>query len=524
MTALEQQIHRDLLQTNDRLANEILQLKAEVQWLKEQVGLAKKRLFGPSSEQNPPGQEALLFNEAEVEAAHELPAPESETVTYTRRKSIGHRELQLADLPVEEIDYDLPEEDRICPACAGPMHEMGADVRQEIKIVPPSITLVKHNRTKYACRRCDRNAEKTPILAAPMPIAAFPNSLASPSAVAYIMCQKFVESSPLYRQEQSLHRLGFDIPRQTMANWMIAGAAWLEHIYARMYAHLLERDILHADETPVQVLEEAGRDAQKKSYMWLYRSGRYGPPIVLFDYQQTREGEHPRRFLTGYRGYLQADGYAGYEGLPGVVLSGCFAHARREFVDAISVLPEPVRNKGETSSHRGLVFCSKLYAIERSLHDASPEERHAARQERSQPVLDRFRVWLDGMAACALPKSPLGGAVQYCRNQWPKLITFMEDGRLEIDNNRAERSIKAFVIGRKNWLFANKPRGARASSVIYSIVETAKENGLSPLTYLTHLFEKLPNIKVKDPAALDQLMPWADHVQSEFRVPTRTKR
>jgi transposase len=494
MTLTEEKTHHELLQTNDRLCNQILQLKAENQWLKEQLGLAKKRLYGPSSEQTTPGQAALLFNEAETEAAPEPPAPETETVTYVRRKSNGQREQQLENLPVEEIEYHLTEAQCVCPACDGPMHEMGADIRQEIKIVPPSVTLVKHIRAKYACRRCERNEINTPILTASMPTPAFPNSLASPSAVAHIMSQKFVEGSPLYRQEQSLARLGFELSRQTMANWMLAGADWLQRIYDRMHTLLLERDILHADETTVQVLKEAGRSAQSQSYMWLYRTGRDRPPIVLFEYQPTRAREHAQKFLTGYRGFLNVDGYAGYEGLSGVTLVGCLAHARRKFVDAITVLPKPERNKGTTYSHAGLAFCDRLFAIERDLRDATPQERHAGREKRSKPALDAFRLWLDDMDSQALPRSGLGTAVSYCRNQWPKLIAFLEDGRLEIDNNRSERSIKPFVIGRKNWLFANTPRGARASSLIYSIVETAKENALNPFTCQRRV--KIPQIAV----------------------------
>ena len=524
MILIDPRDHQELLQANTRLSDENLQLKAECQWLKEQLGLSKKRLFGPSSEQAPCGQEVLVFNEAEALAAPEPPAPQTETITYTRRRTPGKRELQLQNLPVEEIHYDLPEAERICPACAGEMHQMGSDVRQEIKIIPASVTLVKHMRAKYACRHCQREETKTPILTAPAPLTAFPNSLASPSSVAYILCQKFLEGSPLYRQEQSLHRLGLDLSRQTMANWMLTGATWLSTLGERMHAYLRERDILHADETTLQVLHEPGRTPQSTSYMWLYRTGRDGPPIVLFDYQPTRHGRHPREYLKGFQGYLHVDGYAGYEGLPDITLVGCWSHARRKFVEAINILPESVRLQGKSNAHDGLAFCSQLFAVERELHDVSAQARHAGRLERSKPLLDRFRLWLDNMASQVLPKSTLTMAVNYCRNQWPKLTRFLKDGRLELDNNRAERSIKPFVIGRKNWLFANTPRGARASSLIYSLVETAKENGISPLPYFTYLFEQLPNIDVNDPSALDLLLPWSQQVQSQFRIPAKSTR
>ena len=425
----------DLRETNSRLSAEVLQLEAEIPWYREQLGLAKKRLFGPSREQAPLGQEALLFNEAEANAAPQAPEPATETILYTRprRKTPGQRDLQLANLPIEQITYELPEDQQVCPACAGALHPMGADTRVEVEIVPALVKVVQHIRTKYACRHCERNEIQTPILPALTPVSAFPNSLASPTAVAPIVCQKFVEGSPLYRQEASFARLGFELSRQTMALWMLTGAGGLEKVSERMHVHLLERDILHADETTLQVLneqrvplvKEAGRAAASPSYMWLYRSGRDGPPIVLYDYQQTREGEHSRRFLTGFCGFLHVDGYVGYEGLPGVTLCGCWEHARRKFVEALQVLPEPTRKKGGTLAHDGLDLCDKLFAIERDLREATPEERFAERHRRSQPLREDLRVWLDEQSAKVLPKSVLGGALSYCRNPWPKLTTFL---------------------------------------------------------------------------------------------------
>jgi transposase len=522
-TAIQRHTSSDPLPKPQSLLEEIAQLKAENQWLKEQLGLAKHRLFAPSSEQSPTGQEALLFNEAELLAVPDAPEPERQTITYTRRKVVGQRELNLAGLPVEEQEYRLPEEEQVCPCCQGRLHEMGADVRTEIKIIPATITVVKHIRTKYACRHCQNHELKTPIVTAPMPTTAFPNSLASPSAVAHIMTQKFVEGSPLYRQQAAFLRLGFELSRQTMANWMLTGASWLDKIYAHMKTHLRKRAVLHADETTLQVLKEAGRAAQTESYMWLYRSGRDGPPIVLFEYQPTRAAAHPSKFLKGFSGYLHVDGYVSYESLGGVTLVGCWAHARRKFVEALNTLPAATRKQGGTASHTGLAFCDALFQIERDLHDVTPEERFAARQKRSLPVLRQFHVWLKSMEAQVLPKSLLGSAVTYCLNQWSKLNNFLLDGRLEIDNNRAERAIKPFVIGRKNWLFSNTPGGARSSAVIYSLVETAKENGLNPLTYLTYLFEQLPNIDLKDPDALDRLLPWADGIQAQFHIPVKSR-
>jgi transposase len=526
MVKLEEKTYQELLEDRRekaQLADQLLLAKAENQWLREQLGLAKSRLYAPSSEASPSGQEFLLFNEAEILADPVAPEPDCQVAGQAkRRKRSGQREMQLASLPIEEIPYTLPEEEQVCPQCAGVLHEMGQDERPEVKVIPAQFLLVIHKRAKYACRNCNKNEIHTPIVTAPAPETAFPGSLASPSSVAYIMTRKFVEGTPLYRQEDSLLRSGFELSRQTMANWMLAGSGWLEKIYGRMCVHLLARDIAHADETTLQVLNEDGRAAQSQSYMWLYRSGRDGPPLVLYEYQTTRASSHPRKFLTGFRGYLHVDGYGGYDGLPQVILVGCWSHARRKFLEALHLVPAAARTKEGAIAAAGLKFCDTLFAIERDLHEVTPEERFAGREARSKPVLDAFEVWLDAHMGKVLPKSALGSAIGYCRNQWGKLTAFLLDARLEIDNNRSERSIKPFVIGRKNWLFSNTPRGATASAVIYSIVETAKENGLDPQAYLTYLFEQLPNINGKDPNALHLLLPWAELVQTHCRITTKT--
>lgn len=524
MVILTEQVHQEMLDTTKRLADEVEQLKAEIQWLKEQIGLAKHHQFGSSSEKSSSEQIASLFNEAEVCAEPDLPEPAAleQIVTYKRRKAKGQRELDLENLEVVETPYRLPEDQQICPQCSGPLHEMGKEERDEIEHVPATYRIRRHVRYKYACRHCQQEETTTPILAAPMPKPAFPGSLASASSVANIMVQKFVVGTPLYRQEQQFERQGLHLTRQTMANWMIKGAGHLRPLYDKMHEILLDHDIAHADETVLQVLRQPGRAAQSDSYMWLYRSGRDDPPIVLFEYQPTRAGSHPKSFLAGFIGYLHVDGYVAYECLPGViVLVGCWAHVRRKFDEAIKALPTPARKKAGSAAHVGLGYCNALYEIERDLVQATPDERKAARLERSRPVLDAFKLWLDEQAPKFLSKSLTGKAIGYCRNQWPKLVRFLEDGRLEIDNNRAERSIKPFVMGRKNWLFANTPKGAHASAVIYSLVETAKENGLNPFEYLRTLFERLPNIDPDDPEAITELLPWSQTIQKTCAAPKR---
>ena len=491
-----------------QLEQEKAELTAKLNWFQEQLRLSQIKRFGTSSEQTHLDQ-LQIFNEAESEATPSKPEPTMETVQSYQRKQTGQRDAQLEDLPQETIEYRLSSEEQVC-SCGGNLHEMSTEVRREIKVIPPQVKVVNHVRHVYACRRCEREDIQKHIVTAPMPAPVLPGSIASPSAMSYIMTQKYVDGLPLYRQEQQLTRLGIQLPRQTMANWMIQGAdRWLSLLYDRMHEHLLKQDILHADETTLQVLREPGRSAESTSYMWLYRTGREGPPMVLYDYQTTRASKHPRQFLTDFKGYLHVDGYAGYNGIPGVSLVGCWAHARRKFDEALKALPKEQRN-APVVAKEGLDFCNQLFAIERKLHDASPEERYEKRLELSLPVMEAFLAWLKYQGPRTLPKSALGQAITYCRNQWDKLQEFLKDGRLELDNNRSERSIKPFVIGRKNWLFSNTPKGAKASATIYSIIESAKENGLNPFEYLQYLFEQLPNIDVEDKACLDGLLPWSD--------------
>lgn len=494
----------------ETLENQVIQLEQLVQWYEQKLRLQHKRMFGASSERTDGESIQLrLFNEAETEAEPALEEPTMEAIAYERKKKHkGNREEQLKDLPVERIDYRLSSEEQVCSSCGGPTHDMSVEVRREIKIIPAQAKVVEHVQHIYACRNCERHDIQTPIVKAPMPNPVIPKSLASPSALAYILSKKYVEGMPLYRQEQQYERQGIPLSRQTLANWVLVGATqWLSKIYGRMHEELLQHRYLHADETTLQVLHESGRAAESKSYLWLYRSGRDGPPIVLYEYQETRSKEHPKKFLQGFAGYLHVDGYAGYNDIPAVTLVGCWAHARRRFDEALKALPASKRSTS-VAAREGLEYCNELFKIERGIRDFSPEKRYDRRQQQSRPVLEAFCAWLHTQKERVLPKSPIGEAVAYCLQQWEKLIAFLEDGHLEIDNNRSERSIKPFVIGRKNWLFSNTPRGATASAITYSIVETAKENGLKPFEYLQHLFEQLPNMDLEDRDALDSLLPW----------------
>lgn len=504
------------------LEREVTDLRAQVKWFMEQFRLIRHQRFCASSEQTDPGQMIFSFYDDEKPTIDLEPVPPEqgkETITYERRKKPGHRDVMLKDLPVERTEHRLPEEELV-HSCGGPLHVVGTDVRRKLVIIPAQAKVQEDVYYIYACRLCEHHGTDTPIVTVPMPVPAFPNSLASPSAVAYIMDQKYGLGLPIYRQQQQFSRFGIELSRQTLANWVIyAAEIWLTAIYDRMHELLLQRNILHADETTLQVLHEPGRSAQNKSYVWLYRTGREAPHIILYEYQETRAGKHPQNFLAGFKGYLNVDGYDGYNAVENAILCGCWAHSRRKFVDALKALPEGKRTE-PVAAQRGLEFCNRLFQIERELKEVTPEERYEGRLKHSRPVLDSFLEWLNGQSPQVLPKSTFGKAIKYCLGQWDKLEAFLLDGRLEIDNNRGERSIKPFVIGRKAWLFSNTPRGARASAITYSLIETAKENGLIPFRYLCYLFETLPNLHMRGKDALDELLPWSTSLPLYCKTPS----
>ena len=531
-----------LLETEQKLAastaeNAVLAAQLELanqryERMLEQIRLAQAQRFGPSSEKTKGGQDGQpgLFDEAEAILA-ELPAsaiPEPTAQTLPRQDATRNKRLvQVADLPIEEVLHEIEAGACFCAKCSGALHAMGSEQRDVLEFEPARFKIVRHIRTKYACRSCEKEGERTAPVLAPLGAPLLPGSMASPSVLGYVMSQKYELAVPLYRLEQYFLGRGLEISRQTLANWVLASAKWFKPFYRHLRELLVQQDILHADETTVQVLHEKDRAPETKSYMWVYCTGREGPPLVLYDYRPTREAEHPKRFLEGFKGTLHADGYQVYDGLAGVRVAGCWAHARREFDEALKAMGLPQAAKIRTPAYRGLEYCNALFAIERKAAKEAKErgkeldaaERLAYRQAKSAPLLEEFHTWLLAQSTTVLPKSAQGQAIGYCLNQWDKLKTFLSDGRLEIDNNRCERAVKPFVIGRKNWLFANTSQGAEASAIIYSLVETAKANGLVPQTYLKYLLERLPdiaasNITAKDKTGFDALLPWTPEVQA----------
>jgi len=331
-----------------------------------------------------------------------------------------------------------------------------------------------------------------------------------------------VNALPLHRQEKDFDTYGIVLPKQNLANWMIKSANdWLLPIYQKVKEALLQETVIHCDETVVQVLREPNRKAESNSYMWLYRSCEASVPKVIFEYQETRSSSHPKRFFDGYQGYIHCDGYSGYHNLPGeITIVGCLAHARRKYDECIKSLSK--EEQKTTKAWEALQFCRILFDIEERLKDRTPEERYEQRLELSQPILDAFLVWLEKTSPYVAPKSALGKAIYYTLAQWKYLKNYLLDGRLVLSNNLAERSIRPFVQGRKNWMFCNTPKGAATSAIIYSIILTAQENGLVARHYLTYLFEQLPNLSFKeDPQLLADYLPWSDKLPEWCKKETK---
>ncbi len=503
----------DLENENQILKQTIEQQEAKIKWYEEQLKVNAQNKYGSSSEKMS-DQQLSMFNEAEIESVKKSEQPDIEQITYARKKGTSKTRKTYDDLPVEEVFYDLPDEDKTCLKCGNKMHKMKTEVRKELKVIPAQVVVVHHTRQSYACRVCDLEGESN-IVTAPMPSPVLPNSMVSPSLLAFIMDKKYSEGMPLYRQEKGFENLGIDISRQNMASWVIKGTnAWLSPLFDRMRSHLLKEEIIHADETVLNVLDEKNN---KNNYMWLYASGdRSSKRIILYDYQKSRASKHAKNFLKDYTGYLQTDGYAGYNGLSEVKHMACMAHSRRKFKEALDAAPNDTAI-GSTKSGEALKLFQRLYAIEKQAAQMSDENRFKKRQNESKIILDELHVWLIEETARTLPKSKLGQAIKYTLKLWDKLVMFLDDGRLSIDNNLAERAIKPFVIGRKNFLFSKSSLGATASGIAYSIIETAKANNLLPFQYLIYLFETLPNIDLTDFDELDACLPWSEKLPSRVR-------
>ncbi|MFJ4133619.1 IS66 family transposase [Pseudomonas cyclaminis] len=473
--------------------------KGRIVHLEEENALLRQRLFGRESEQtaDPATPQLALFNEAEsvVDAIDEN--AEEEVVAPAKR--CGKRKPMPADLPRIEVIHELPEHELTC-ACGCRKHAIDEEVSEQLEIVPMQIRVIKHVRKIYGCRDC----ESAPVTA-DKPAQLIEKSMASPSVLAMLLTTKYVDGLPLHRFEKVLGRHGIDIPRQTLARWVIQCSDHFQPLLNLMRDSLLASRLIHCDETRVQVLKEPGREASSQSWMWVQTGGQPDRPVILFDYSTSRAQEVPTRLLEGYRGYVMTDDYAGYNALgaqAGVERLGCWAHARRKFVEAQKVQP-----KGKTGrADIALNLINKLYGIERDLKASSDADRKNGRHAHSLPILAQLKSWIEKTQPQVTAQNALGKAISYLARNWSKLERYVEEGYLPMDNNAAERAIRPFVIGRKNWLFSDTPKGATASAQLYSLVETAKANGQEPYAWLRHALELLPTAtSVED---YEALLPW----------------
>ncbi|MBD1226485.1 IS66 family transposase [Xenorhabdus griffiniae] len=470
------------------LQAEIQEKDHHIQHLLEQLNLSKSKRFGKQSEKADKG----MFNEAEQQDTLPKPPPAHHKKGRQPLPAGLEREIQRHTLNAPH-----------CDCCGEPLHACGVETSETLKIIPQKVSVIRHERTKYTCRQCEKTETQSKIITAPPPPSLLPRTIASPDTQAAIVTAKYVDALPLYRQADILARSGIEISRSTLANWCVQLGRQVHVLVRLMRTHLLNGSLICADETPVQVLNEADRPAQSQSYMWVYRSGEFATqPVVIFDYQPSRSGRCVADFLGDYAGYLLTDGYAAYDTLKSVKHAGCMAHARRKFTDAQKVQPGKKAGRAE----QALTFIAKLYAVEREARLLSPDDRRRLRQEKATPILKNFHDWLTEASQTALPKSAIGTAISYTLNQWPKLLVYLEDGQISIDNNVTERDIRPFTTGRKNWIFSTSAAGAFASANLYSLVMTCRANDLNPYFYFRHIFTELPKRQADDP--LHDLLPW----------------
>lgn len=482
--------------------------------LKETINKLLAQRFGRSSEKLPELDAAQihLFDEAETILEADAGEPDDDDgIEVAGHKRRPRRAPIPADLPRVDVLHDLPAEQQFCPHDGSALKRIGEDVSEQLDIIPAKIQVLRHVRAKYACPCCDRHialAERAPQI--------LPKSLASEGLAAYVVTCKYIDGMPLNRICKAISRIGVDISRQTMAGWVIAVAQPVDRIVQRMSVLLNACATQQMDETRVQVLREPGKTAQSQSYMWVRTGGQEnGTPIRLFHYAPTRSGDVPIELLDGFTGYLQTDGYAGYEAVHaknGLTPVFCMAHCRRYYADALKAMginlknlpaAPPVKAKRLLKAMR---FIQKLYAIERRIRDLPPDERLRIRQAEAVPILDDFKAWVIATQPKITPGSALGEALAYTAKHWDGLARYAEDGRLEIDTNRTENAIRPFVVGRRAWTFCASQAGARASATLYSLIESAKANGHEPYAYLRHIFTQVAGLKRH--ASIDHLLPW----------------
>lgn len=482
--------------------------------LQEQIDYLTKKLFGASSEKRQMDGQLSLFDEAEVEADASYSNIDTVVKGHTRKPKRTYAET-FKGIPVEEEVLDLPDNEKKCRECGSDLVPIGRElVRKEFHYTPAKGKVIEIYTLTYKCPECTSGStpEKSyEIVKAEAPEALIPHSYASTSSVAWVMYQKYANAIPLYRQEQDWKQLGASFSRSTLANWIIYSAKhYLSPVYEYFHKELIKRHFLMADETRIQVLKEPGRNPETDSFMWLFRSGEDGePPIVLYKYYMTRAGYNPEEFLKGFSGYLETDGYQGYNKVENIKRCCCWAHVRRYFIDAV---PKGKEFDMTNPAVQGVRYCDKLFEYEKQYREKgySFDKKHDCRLRDEQPVLEAFWSWAEKQVPTK--GSRFAKAINYVLNRKDYLMTYLEDGRCSFDNNASENAIRPFTLGRKNWLFSNSTEGAEASAIVYTMVEMAKAHGLNIYGYLLLLLESRPSDGWTD-EQFEEIAPWNAEIQ-----------
>lgn len=459
--------------------------------LQQQLEVLLKRLYGPKSERIDPAQLVLFGQKANAEpqpeTAIEEPAP-------PQAKKNGHGRKPLPqDLPRKRIVYDVAEADKTCPECSAPKKRIGEDVREQLEYVPASVYVLEHVYPKYACPHCQEHVSQANV-----PPRVIEKGLPGPGLVAHVIVSKYCDHLPLYRQEQMFSRHGVELSRKTLCDWVLKAAEKLAPLVDAMQREVLASRVIHTDDTPVRV--QGDDEGAFTGRLWVY-VGDLDHPYAVYDYTPSRRRDGPAKFLDGYEGYLQADAFGGYDGIYAtgkVIECACWAHARRKFHDA--------RSSDSNRAHRMLDWIRQLYETERETKQFDAAKRRAKRTEKSKPLLDTIKKWLDEQQLNVLPKSPIGAAIAYTLNNWKALVRYLDDGIIAIDNNAAEQAVRGIAIGRKNWLFLGSDNGGRAAALHYSLIQSAKRHGLDPYAYLRDV---LLRVTTEPNTDLAQLFP--DH-------------
>ena len=414
------------------------------------------------------------------------------------------------NLPRETKIHDLPENEKICKFDNTPLVAIGEDVVEKLNVVPMTMKVIEHRYLKYACPCCQQNVVK-----AKAELSIIPGSMAEPGLLAHVTLHKYFFALPLYRQEFLFSQKNIDIPRITLARWMIAAGNAVLPIVEEIKNYILSLPAAHCDETHVQVLKEKGKKATSKSYMWVLASCLEAHPAIVFQYYPSRSAESAKHFLNGFQGFLHADGYDGYNSicnLPNVTRVGCWAHSRRKFESAF----KDGAPAGKALAEEFLKEIKNLFLIEREVISFPMEKRLEIRNEKSAPIILNIRKLIDDNVTKIMPRSKLGVAFGYISNEWVHLIQFLNHGLISLSNNRVENAIRPFAIGRKNWLFSNSPNGAEASAALYSLIGTAKDNGLHIEDYLEDVFTKLPYLAKENNPSYKSLLPWIWKTNSDL--------